>query len=412
MKIIRILVFFFIFISLLLPLTQVSSFMIPKQTTKFALIFTIGGRGDKSFNDAAYRGIEQAKADYGNSISIDYIEPENIPEFYTFQDDLARNGDYELIICVGYLQYSALNATARDYPDQDWAIIDEKFSHLPNVQSFTFKEQEGSFLVGAMAGMVTQTSKIGFLGGIDIYLINKFRYGYEQGAKYINPAINVTATYMPVPPPACWNDPPTAKLVGENLYSQGIDIIYTATGESYRGVFQAANETSGVFAIGADYDQDGVIPGKILCSMIKKYETAVYTAIKTKMDGSWAAGTQELGLAEDGVAISPMTFTGVIKNGQFTLKGVSKTRWEHILEIKELISEGYIIVSDDTPWYSTTTPTPVTTTTNSQSTTHSNNSTSKNTAIITPSTHIAYIILTLSLVVPRIRLRKKKRNSQ
>ncbi len=399
-----------IFIPALQAVTHTGS----TQATRFAIIFATGGLGDNYFNDAAYRGIELAITEYSSSIDVDYIEPETIPEFATFQHDLANTGYYELIICVGFLQATALNESARDYPDQDWAIIDE-YLKVPNVQVFTFKEHEGSFLVGALAAMVTQTDKIGFLGGMDLYLINKFGYGYEQGAKYVNPAVNVTKTYMPVPPPACWNDPPTAKVIGENFYTQGIDIIYPAAGFSNHGIFQAASESAGVYAIGVDIDQDYMYPGIILCSMLKKFETAVFTAIKSKMDGTWRSGIHDLGLIEDGVGISSMTYTQGIKEGQYSLNGVTKSRWEHIQDIREKIIGGYILVSDDNPWYIITTPPPTTTTTNTKAPSTSeipDTESTTTTPTITSNMSVVYTVITLSIIVPWLRYRKKKRNSQ
>jgi basic membrane protein A len=316
-----------------------------KQTpTEFAIVFATGGLGDKSFNDAAYRGMEQAIAKYGSDINVDYVEPQTIDEFATYQDDLAKLGKYELIICVGFLQTSALNVSADTYTGTDWLLIDAVLDKT-NVQSITFKEHEGSFLVGAMAGMVTATDKIGFLGGLDIYLINKFRAGYEQGAKYINPDIKITSVYSPDPTNP-WGDIPGGKETGQNLYSQGNDVVYAAAGGTGIGVMQAANETADVYAIGVDSDQDYLAKGKVLCSMLKLVETAVFTSIDGKMQDTWTATHKELGLKEDGVGISPMNFTQSIKNGNFELNGTTKTRWEWIQDIKAKIISGEIVVSD------------------------------------------------------------------
>ena len=314
--------------------------------TKVAIIFATGGLGDKSFNDAGYRGYIQANDTYGDDIDVDYVEPDDIPEFATYQNQMATDGAYDLIICVGFLQATALNESAEDFPDQNWVIIDDATITRSNVKSITFKEHEASFLVGAMAAMTTQTNKLGFLGGMNIFLINKFLAGYQQGATYINSAINVTETYMPVPPPACWQDAPTAKVVGENLYSQGIDVIYAAAGGSGQGIFQAANETTDVYAIGVDSDQDGDMPGKVLCSMLKLVETAVYTSIVDTVEGTWTSDAVSLGLAEEGVGISPMTYTTAIKNGNYDFGGVTKTRWEWVQDIITKIKAGTITVSD------------------------------------------------------------------
>lgn len=310
------------------------------------VIFATGGLGDKSFNDAGYRGLLAAEEEYGSRLNMDYVEPETIPEFATYQNDLAADGKYDLIICVGFLQTSALNETARTYPDQNFTLIDDVID-LPNINSITFKEHEGSFLVGAMAAMTTSTYKLGFLGGLDIYLINKFRAGYEQGAHYINNTVNVTSVYAPDPTNP-WVDIAGGKSVGETLYSQGIDIIYAAAGGTGQGVFQAADEGTDVLAIGVDSDQDYLYPGKILCSMLKKVETAVYSSVEAVVEGTWAAGASQYGIAQDGVGISGMYNTTTIRDGNFVFGGVTKTRWEWILDIKAKIVAGTIVV-DDTP---------------------------------------------------------------
>lgn len=310
------------------------------------IIFATGGLGDKSFNDAGYRGYEQANDTYGDEIDVDYVEPDDIPEFLTYQNSMATDGIYDLIICIGFLQATALNESAQDFPEQNWVIIDDDTIVMDNVKSITFKEHEGSFLVGAMAAMTTQTDKLGFLGGMDIFLINKFLAGYQQGAAYINPSINVTETYMTVPPPNCWFDAPTAKIIGENLYSQDIDIIFAAAGGAGQGIFQAANETTGAYGIGVDSDQDGDMPGKVLASMLKLVETAVFSSIKDIVDDTWTNTAVSLGIVEEGVGISPMTYTTTIKNGNFVFGGVTKTRWEWVQDIITKIKDGTIVVSD------------------------------------------------------------------
>jgi len=310
-----------------------------------AIIFATGGLGDKSFNDAGYRGYLQANETYGDRIKVDYVEPEDIPEFATYQNNFATEGKYDLIICIGFLQETALNDSATQFPNQKWVIIDSTEVPRDNVKMITYKEHEGGFLVGAMAAMVTNTSKLGFIGGMDIPLINKFKVGHEQGAKYINPSLNVTNTYTGVPPPQCWTDPVLGKQIAENLYSEGIDIIFVAAGGTGQGVFQAANETADVMAIGVDSDQDGDMPGKVLCSMLKLVETGVFESIKAIVEGTWTNEELNLGLAENGVGISPMTYTSWAKNGAYTLNGTTKTRWEWIEDIKAKIIAGTIVVT-------------------------------------------------------------------
>lgn len=304
------------------------------------IIFATGGLGDKSFNDAGFRGYEAANAtSWASDFTLDYVEPETVPEFADFQKAAATKTEkYDLIIAVGFLQLTSLNKTARDYPDQNFTLIDDELT-LPNVRSVLFKEEESAFLVGAMAAMVTQTNKIGFLGGLELFLILKFLAGYEQGAHYINPDINVTAMFSPNPTNP-WGDIAGGKNVGKALLNAGNDVIFAAAGGTGIGVFQAVNETDDAYAIGVDSDQDGEAKGKILCSMLKKVEAAVFNSIRDTVFENFTAGTSTLGLAEGGVDISPMTYTQSIANGNFEVNGVTKTRWEHVQDIKAKIING------------------------------------------------------------------------
>lgn len=362
MKKLRVFLFASIFLVATLPLSTLVNAEV-EASTDFAIIFATGGLGDKSFNDAAWRGKLQAEEKYPD-ITIDYVEPQTIPEFATYQDDLAKLDKYELIICVGFLQTSALTDSAATYPDQDWVLIDDVVN-ATNVRTITFKEHEGSFLVGAMAAMVTQTDKIGFLGGLDIYLINKFRYGYEQGAKYVNPNITLTYVYSPDPTNP-WGDIAGGKSVGQTLYAAGNDIVYAAAGGTGIGVMQAANETAGAYAIGVDSDQDYLAKGKVLCSMLKLVETAVFTSVEAKMEDTWRKDVTEedpyehigLGIKEGGVGISPMTYTESIKNGDFTFKGVTQSRGAHIDDIIDKIEKGQLVVSDTSGQFAEAIPTP------------------------------------------------------
>ncbi len=394
------------------PNVQLIAYPGSTQATKFAIVFATGGLGDKHFNDAAFRGLELAEAEYGDSINVDYVEPVYLADFATYQNDFASMNDYELIICVGFLQTSALNYSAYDYPDQDWVLIDDVLQK-PNVKSFTFKEHEGSFLVGSMAGMVTQTNKIGFLGALDISYVNKFKYGYEQGASYINNDIIVTSVYSPDPTNP-WGDHDGGKATAQTMYSAGNDIIFAAAGGTGMGVLQVADETEGVYAIGVDTDQDYIYPGKILCSMIKNFEIAVFTSIQAKMEGTWTPGHEELGIVKNGVAISPMDYTSEIKNAYFVLRGINKTRWEHILDIMGLISGGYLIVSDSSSEYEITKP-PITsesttTTTDSSliSTFSTTSTTPITTAVITPNPSLAFSFTAMCLLITSMKVKKRR----
>jgi basic membrane protein A len=371
-------------------------------TGKFAIIFATGGLGDKSFNDAAYRGMEDAFAKYGKvgeggNITVDYVEPTTIPEFATYQRYLALQGTYDVIICVGFLQTGALTDTIAQYPDQKFLLIDDVIDH-ENISSITFKEHEGSFLVGAMAGMTTQTDKLGFLGGLDIYLINKFLAGYQQGAHYIDPTIEINYVYSPDPTNP-WGDIAGGKVVGQTFFSGGTDIVYAAAGGTGIGVMQAANETADVYAIGVDSDQDYLAKGKVLCSMLKLVETAVFSTIDDYMQESWTGGATSLGIAEDGVGISNMTYTWAEKQEIYELNGVNKTRGEHIEDIKEMIINGTIVVSDI--------PVKAETTTTSAGQTTTTTAVTTTTEAPTPGFGILTSIMILSLIAVRIQKRRK-----
>ncbi len=172
-----------------------------EKTVKVGIVLSIGGLGDKSFNDAAYRGLEWAKRDF--DMEFNYVEPASTAEDEQFLTQYAQSG-YDLIIATGFLMKDACEKVAKQYPDTKFAIIDSVID-LPNVSSLTFKEHEGSFLVGALAGLMTESNTIGFVGGMEIPLIKKFEYGYEQGAKYTNPNLKILSLYTTGQNP--FNDP-------------------------------------------------------------------------------------------------------------------------------------------------------------------------------------------------------------
>ena len=259
------------------------------QTTP-AVIFDMGGKFDKSFNEAAYRGVEQWKKDTGGK----YLEFEISNETQRVQAirRMAERGASP-IISVGFAQASALNQVAKDFPKTRFVIIDEKVNQ-PNVQSVLFKEQEGSFLVGALAALTSKTGKVGFVGGMDIPLIRKFECGYEQGAKAANPKAevfkNMTGTTA-----SAWNDPTRGGELAKAQFAKGVDVVFAAAGGTGVGVYQAAKD-AGKLAIGVDSNQNHLQPGTMLSSMVKRVDVAVYNVLK-----EWKPGINVLGLKEGGV---------------------------------------------------------------------------------------------------------------
>lgn len=260
-----------------------------------AVIFDMGGKFDKSFNQGVYDGVERFKADTG----IEYREFEVTNETQREQAirRMAQRGANP-ILGVGFAQAGPMEAVAKDFPDTKFTIIDGVVD-LPNVQSIVFKEHEGSFLVGMIAAMASETSTVGFVGGMDIPLIRRFGCGYEQGARYVDNQTTVIQN-MTGTTPAAWNDPGRGSELAKGQFDRGADVVYAAAGGTGVGVYQAAKD-SGKLAIGVDSNQNFLHPGTMLTSMLKRVDVAAYTAYQGAMDGTWEAGIQVLGLAEEGV---------------------------------------------------------------------------------------------------------------
>ncbi len=255
-----------------------------------AVVFDMGGKFDKSFNEAAYTGIEKWKKETGKKYLSFEITNESQREQAIRR--MAERGASP-IIGIGFGQASSIEKVAKEFPKLKFAIIDMVVD-LPNVQSVVFKEQEGSFLVGAMAAMASKSGKVGFVGGMDIPLIRKFECGYKQGAMWANPKAemigNMTGTTG-----AAWNDPARGGELAKAQFSQGVDVVFAAAGGTGIGVYQAAKD-SGKLAIGVDSNQNHIQPGTMLTSMLKRVDVAVYNVAK-----GHKAGISVLGLKEGGV---------------------------------------------------------------------------------------------------------------
>jgi basic membrane protein A len=210
---------------------------------------------------------------------------------------MARRGS-QVVVGIGFSQASGMEKVAKEFPGTKFAIVDAVVD-LPNVQSIVFKEHEGSFLVGMAAAMASKTGKVGFVGGMDIPLIRKFALGYEEGARYVNPKIEVFQN-MTGTTPAAWADPTRGGELARSQFDRGADVVYAAAGGTGLGVLQAAKD-KGRLAIGVDSNQNYLHPGSILTSMIKRVDLAVYESFKTAKDGAWKPGVRILGVAEGGV---------------------------------------------------------------------------------------------------------------
>ncbi|MGF1592156.1 MAG: BMP family protein [Kiloniellaceae bacterium] len=260
-----------------------------------AVVFDMGGKFDKSFNEGVYNGVEQFKKETG----IDYREFEVTNETQREQAlrRMAQRGA-DPVIGVGFAQAPAMEKVATEFPNTRFAIIDAVVD-LPNVRSIVFKEHEGSFLVGMVAAMKSASGKVGFVGGMDIPLIRKFACGYEQGAKHVSADIEVVQN-MTGTTPSAWNDPTRGAELAKSQFDRGVDVIYAAAGGTGVGVYQTA-EDSGKLAIGVDSNQNYLHPGTMLTSMLKRVDVAAYKAFKDAQEDNWTSGIQVLGLAEDGV---------------------------------------------------------------------------------------------------------------
>jgi basic membrane protein A len=258
-----------------------------------AVVYDLGGKFDKSFNEAAFRGAERYKAETGKPY-LDF-EIANATQREQAMRRMAERGANP-IVAIGFSQGSSVEKAAKAFPKLQFAIIDAVVD-LPNVQSIVFKEQEGSFLVGMMAALASKTGKVGFVGGMDIPLIRRFQCGYEQGAKHANPKVEVSAA-MTGTTPAAWNDPARGGELAKAQFARGVDVVFAAAGGTGVGVYQAAKD-AGRLAIGVDSNQNHLHPGTMLTSMVKRVDVAVLNAFK-----GVKPGLQSLGLKEGGVEVA------------------------------------------------------------------------------------------------------------
>lgn len=275
----------------LLPLFTVSA----RAEYKVALVLDKGGRDDKSFNAAAYKGATEAEKELG--IFLKCVETtDDMAVESTFRSFAQKN--FDLIIGIGFSQAEAIKHVAAQYPKAHFALVDAKVD-LPNVRSVMFEEHQGSFLVGALAAMASKTGKIGFVGGMDVPLIRRFQMGYEAGAKHANPKIKLVTNYIGVTSEA-WNNPAKGKELALSQYGMGVDVIFAAAGASNNGIFDAAEDKKH-FAIGVDSNQNWVKPGRILTSMLKRVDVAVRKTIQDGKDGKFTGGEVRYGLNNFGI---------------------------------------------------------------------------------------------------------------
>jgi basic membrane protein A len=255
-----------------------------------AVIYELGGKNDKSFGEAAWRGAEQWKKETGKA----YFEFEiaNAAQREQAARRFAERGA-DPIVGIGFPQASSIEKVAKDFPKLHFAIVD-MVVNLPNVQSFVYREHEGSFLVGMLAALASKTGKVGFVGGQDIPLVRKFQCGYEQGAKYANPKVQ-SVFAMTGTTNAAWTDPPRGAELTKAQIAQGVDVVFSAAGSTGFGIMQAAKD-GGILAIGVDSNQNHLHPGTMLTSLVKRVDLAVYSAFKGIQPGVTVLGLKEGGL--------------------------------------------------------------------------------------------------------------------
>lgn len=281
-------------------------------TTKVGIVFDIGGKNDRSFNAAAWDGVRRAEKDL--KICLYDVEPGNPTSIEPAMRAFAER-NFDLIIGVGFAQGPIMQKVAEDYPNikfaiVDGVIVDKEGAPLKNVASLVFREHEGSFLIGMIAAHKTKSNVLGFIGGMDIPLIHRFAKGYEEGAKSVNPDINVFVNYVGVTDHA-WNDPGKGKELALSQIEKGADVIFTAAGNSGLGAFDAVEQfgrnqsgEANKFVIGVDSNQNGVKPGFVLTSMVKRVDNAVYDVVKEVRENNFNGGFHTFGLDKDGVAYS------------------------------------------------------------------------------------------------------------
>lgn len=263
-----------------------------------AIVYDFGGKFDRSFNQSASEGAQKFNHDTG--IAFREFEITNAAQREQIMAQSAKRGA-DIIVAVGFTQASAVEKVARQFPNVKFTIIDAVVD-LPNVQSINFREQESSFLCGMAAALASKSGKIGFVGGMDIPLIRKFALGYVEGAKYVNPNIEVFQN-MTGTTPAAWGDPTKGAELAKSQFGRGADVVFHAAGATGIGVMQAAKD-AGLLSIGCDSNQDYLHPGSVLTSALKRVDVAVYKAFTDAKNGTWKPGQLVLGLAEDGVDYS------------------------------------------------------------------------------------------------------------
>jgi basic membrane protein A len=274
---------------------------------KVGMVTDVGGVNDNSFNQSAWEGLQKAKSEVG--VEVSYLESGQGSDYGPNMETMLDSGN-DLIWAIGFLMADAVYEAATSNPDQHYAIIDFTWAEMPkNLVGVVFKAQEPSFLVGYIAGKMTQTGTVGFVGGIAGDVIDGFDYGYHAGVQYANPSVKVLRQYAD-----SFTDAALGKSIANQMYLQGADIIFSAAGLVGDGVIEAAKE-QGKWAIGVDKDQSFLAPDNVLTSAMKRVDMAVFTVTKQEADGAFPGGTTEVfSLENGGVGVAPTSSNHVPAN--------------------------------------------------------------------------------------------------
>ena len=280
----------------------------PEPSLKVAVAYDLAGRGDGGFNDLAYNGAEQAAAELGLELTEVTAKAEDTDQDRSDRLRLLADSGHNPIIAVGFTYAGPVAEVAAEYPEVWFGIVDDATVEAPNVAGLVFAEEEGSFLVGVVAALESDTGHVGFIGGVNVPLIVKFEAGYIAGAQAVNPEIEITSTYLSQPPDfSGFNDPAKGKEAAKGMFDAGADIVYAAAGGSGGGLFEAATE-GGYLAIGVDADQYHTaapeVRDVIMTSMLKNVNVATHTFVIQVADGSVQAGVNLFDLETGGVGYS------------------------------------------------------------------------------------------------------------
>jgi basic membrane protein A len=306
-----------------------------KQPMKVGFLVGVSGLGDQSYNDMAYAGLFKVKQEHNLHLIFEDSEKDE-QAFESAMQRLVDKGS-DIIVANGFYMQKLVEKYAEMYPEIYFIIQDAVIEDQRNVVSILYSVQEGSFLAGAFAGLMTKSRHLGFIGGVDIPIMHTFRRGFLDGVHHINPTITVTEQFISAAPDfSGFKDPNKAHSIAIDLYNDDIDIIFAAAGLSGNGVLQAAQEI-GKYAIGVDSDQDHLAKGHVLTSMMKRLDVATYTEVKKIINGEFKHGVVTYGLAENGVGLSPM---------KFTMQLIPDSVLNSIDELKADIMAGKITIPD------------------------------------------------------------------